>query len=84
MWYNNIAPFNSPNRKRVLVSHILTVLQAWYEDCIKTNTRLFGSDENAQEVSEFLEGLEERPGDLGAEDLARCADLRRRILRAFR
>jgi len=83
MWYNNIPPFTG-TRKRILVQHILFVLLQWYEDCVKTNTRLYGSDENAQEVAQFLEMLEERPGDLLPAEVHSCVDLKRKIQRAIR
>ncbi|KAF4635084.1 hypothetical protein G7Y89_g3010 [Cudoniella acicularis] len=81
MWYNNVAPFTD-RRKRILAEHIVYVCEQWYEECVRTNTRLYGSDENAQEISELL-------GLLGASDLDPAGQdavnqLRRRIQRSFR
>lgn len=81
MWYTNTYPFTG-QRKRILADHMLYVLGQWYEDCVKTNTRLFGSDENAQDINELLEGL--NAGGFTGDGEQVCADLRRKILRAFR
>jgi nuclear pore complex protein Nup155 len=83
MWWNNIAPFTD-RRKRILVLHILYVISQWYEDCIKTNMRLFGSDENARDVAEFLDQLHDQASDMTPQDMQTCMDLKRRIERAFR
>ncbi|KAH8752345.1 putative nucleoporin [Hyaloscypha sp. PMI_1271] len=80
MWYNNIAPFTGI-RKQVLARHIIYVLGQWYEECIRSNTRLFGSDENADDVNQLLELLGSEP--LGAQDTDALNTLRRKILRAW-
>jgi nuclear pore complex protein Nup155 len=82
MWYNNIAPFTGP-RKRHLAEHMIYALTQWYEDCVKTNTRLFGSDENANDINDFLEELGQDEY-LQQSDRDNIGDLRRKILRAFR
>jgi nuclear pore complex protein Nup155 len=80
LWYNNIAPFTG-SRKRVLATHIIYVLGQWYEACIRENTRLFGSDENAQEVNELLELLSHE--QLGLHEKEALTTLRRKIVRAW-
>jgi nuclear pore complex protein Nup155 len=80
MWYNNIPPFND-RRRRVLAEHIVYVCNQWYEECVRSNTRLYGSDDNAQEMSELLGLL---AGDLLPVDQETVAQLRRKIQRSFR
>jgi len=81
MWYNNIAPFTG-RRKGTLAEHIIYICQLWYEDCVRTNTRLFGGDDNAHEIADLLALLTE--GDLSPESQERAQELRRKIVRAFR
>jgi nuclear pore complex protein Nup155 len=81
MWYNNVAPFTG-QRKNILARHIVYVLGQWYEECIRTNTRLFGSDENAEDINQLLELLSHE--QLGEPDMDALNTLRRKILRAFR
>ncbi|TVY71410.1 Nucleoporin [Lachnellula suecica] len=80
MWYSNNPPFND-HRKRILAEHAVYVCDQWYEECVRTNTRLYGSDENAQEISELL-------GLLGADLLPvernKVEQLQRKIQRSFR
>lgn len=83
MWYTNSAPFTG-SKRRVLASHMLFVLDQWFEDCLKSNTRIYGTEENGQEVMDFLEQLEATPGDLSVADLTACGELRRKIARAVR
>ncbi|SZE99990.1 unnamed protein product [Blumeria hordei] len=80
MWYQNLTPFTEKKR-RILAEHILYVIEQWYEDCMRANGRLFGSDEVAGNVTQLLERLVD--SDLTAADLDVCAELRRRIQRAF-
>jgi nuclear pore complex protein Nup155 len=80
MWYNNVAPFTG-QRKAILASHIIYVLGQWYEDCIRSNTRLFGSDENAQSINQLLELLARER--LSALDLDALNVLRTKITRAW-
>lgn len=82
MWYTNSPPFTG-SRRRVLSQHIIYVLNQWYEDCIKSNTRIYGTESNAQEVMDFLEQLEKRPGDLNPADLTACGDLKRKLARSI-
>jgi len=81
MWYNNAAPFTG-QRKNILARHIVYVLGQWYEECIRTNTRLFGTDENAEDVNQLLETLSHEP--LGPPDIDALQTLKRKIQRAFR
>jgi nuclear pore complex protein Nup155 len=83
MWYSNIAPFTG-RRKQVLAAHLLYVLEQWFLDCERNNNRLFGSEENAQDISQLLEALAAGGEALRQQDVEKCAELRRRILRSFR
>jgi len=80
LWYNNVAPFIN-NRRLTLARHIIYVLGQWYEDCIRTNTRLFGSDENLEEISQLLAllGAENLP----AQDRDALGVLQKKIQRAW-
>ncbi len=49
---------------------------------MRTNTRLFGGDDNAHEIADLLALLTE--GDLSPESQERAQELRRKIVRAFR
>ncbi|KAE9363359.1 putative nucleoporin [Stipitochalara longipes BDJ] len=80
MWYNNVAPFTG-TRKLVLARHIIYVLGQWYEDCIRSNTRLFGSDENADEINQLLDLLKNE--NLNAQDRDALGVLQRKISRAW-
>ncbi|KAG9238935.1 putative nucleoporin [Amylocarpus encephaloides] len=80
MWYNNVAPFAGRNRV-VLANHIVHVCEHWYETCISTNTRLFGSDDNAQDISELLGVLS---NNLSSDVQGKVDQLRRNIQRSFR
>lgn len=56
MYYNELQPFVGRN-KRVLAEHILYVCQQWYNDCVRNNKAIFGSDDNAREIDELLQTL---------------------------
>jgi nuclear pore complex protein Nup155 len=58
MYYNETQPFVGRN-KRVLAEHIVYVCQQWYNDCIRNNKAIFGSDDNAREIDELLQTLTE-------------------------
>lgn len=81
LWYSNSPPFNGDRRRRTLAEHVVYVCNSWYEECVKTNTRIYGSDENAQEISELLGLL---AGDLLPEEQERVNQLRRKIQGSFR
>ena len=53
MYYNETLPFVGRN-KRVLAEHILHVCQEWFADCARNNKVIFGSDDNARDVEDFL------------------------------
>jgi nuclear pore complex protein Nup155 len=80
MWYNNVAPFTG-QRKQILAKHIIYVLGQWYEECIRSNNRLFGSDENADDVNQLLELLGSEA--LGPQDTEALHMLKRKIARAW-
>jgi nuclear pore complex protein Nup155 len=81
MWYNDMAPFTG-RHKRVLADHMLYICEQWYEDCVRHNTRLFGGDDNALEISGLLDMLTEH--GLQPDEQERAADLRRKIQRSLR
>ena len=81
MWYNDMAPFVG-RHKRILADHMLYVCEQWYEDCVRHNTRLYGGDDNAVEISGLLDILTER--GLQPAEQERAADLRRKIQRSLR
>jgi nuclear pore complex protein Nup155 len=81
LFYNDTAPFVGRNKK-ILADHILYVCEQWYEDCIRSNQRLFGSEENAQEISQMLRELIET--GLQGEEQEQANELRRKIERSFR
>lgn len=83
MWYGNIAPFTD-RRKQILAAHLLYVLEQWFLDCERNNNRLFGSEENAQDISQLLEALQSGGDALRPQDNEKCNELRGRILRSFR
>jgi nuclear pore complex protein Nup155 len=57
-----VAPFVGAN-KRILAYHMVYVCDKWYQDCIRSNKRLFGTEENATGISQLLEALVQT-GDL--------------------
>jgi len=81
MWYNNVAPFTG-RRKGGLAGDVVYVLGQWYEDCVRSNTRLFGSEENMNQINELLGVLSQEQFEPGGAEALR--ELRRKILRAFR
>jgi len=81
LWYSNSPPFIGDRRRRVLAEHVVYVCDQWYEECVRTNTRLYGSDENAQEMSELLGLLTTA---LLPRDQEAVNQLRRKIQRSFR
>ena len=64
LFYNGIQPFVNQTNKRVLAEHILYVCQQWYNDCLRSNKAIFGSDNNAREIDELLVAL----GDVFAQE----------------
>lgn len=81
MFYNDVAPFSGRNR-RILGDHMLYTIQQWYQECVRTNARLFGGEGNAQEISQLLVMLSQN--GLGKEEVDKALDLRNNIDRAFR
>jgi len=80
LWYNNVAPFTG-NRRLVLARHIIYTLGQWYEECIRTNTRLFGSEENMDEINQLLDLLNAE--NLTPTDRDALGVLQRKIRRAW-
>lgn len=58
MYQNEVAPFVGRN-KHVLADHMIYTCEQWYQDCIRSNKRLFGSEENAMEIQQILHHLSE-------------------------
>jgi nuclear pore complex protein Nup155 len=81
MWYSGLAPFSGPTQKRKLADHIVYTCEQWYEDCVRTNSRLYGSDDNAQDISELLGALSPT---LSPNESALAEQIRRNIQRSFR
>lgn len=81
MLYNDQEPFTGRN-KRILADHILYVSEQWYSDCMRNNERLYGGEENAEEVSHLLQTL--ITGGLGPAEVEAATELRRKIERSFR
>ncbi|KAH6673645.1 putative nucleoporin [Halenospora varia] len=79
MWYNNLAPFTE-RRKGILAEHILHVCEEWYDECLRTNTIVYGSDDNALEIQDLLEQLRQTEADAEVRD--RLIQLRRKIAQA--
>lgn len=82
MWQNTEVPFTGP-RKMILAAHMVYILDQWYQECLRTNTRLYGSDENAGHITELLMTIE-AAGLSDPQDKQLSEDLRRKILRSFR
>ncbi len=80
-WYNNTAPFVGKNR-RVLVEHILYLLERWMDDCVSGNKALFGGDENCLGILQLVEGFVGVEAGLEVEDRECLERLRRRLVRA--
>ncbi|KAH8804905.1 putative nucleoporin [Xylogone sp. PMI_703] len=81
IFYGEVAPFSGRNR-RLIAEHMLYTIKEWYQDCVRSNTRLFGSEENAQGISDMLEVLVQN--GLSPDDQEQANDLRVRIERSFR
>ena len=81
IWFGNVSPFVGAG-KRSISAHIVYVLNTWYESCISSNQRIFGGDENAQEVGDLLGLLAD--GGLDPKERDLVSDLKRKILRSFR
>lgn len=80
MYLNDLAPFVGRN-KRVLAYHMLYVCEQWYKDCIRSNKRIFGTEENAAVISEIL-GMLAQNG-LQGEEADQANRLRQKIERSY-
>jgi nuclear pore complex protein Nup155 len=81
MFYADTPPFQARN-KQILADHILYCVGQWYDECMRSNQRLFGSEENAQEICTMLDELVN--SGLTAEETEVANVLRRKIERSFR
>ncbi|KAL2061523.1 hypothetical protein VTL71DRAFT_6900 [Oculimacula yallundae] len=84
MWSNTTPPFTG-NRKSILAGHMVYVMEHWYQECIRTNTPLYGSTSNADSIKDLLNELQ-RAGPAGPDrqDLQVASELQRKIMRSFR
>jgi len=80
MWFGNLAPFTGKNRK-ILVDHILYLLDQWMEVCVIGNKPLFGGEDNCRGVLELVEGFLES-GEVDGEERKAADILRKRLVRA--
>ncbi|RDL38901.1 Uncharacterized protein BP5553_03241 [Venustampulla echinocandica] len=84
MWYSTTAPFTERN-KGVLADHIVYLCDQWYEECVRTNMRLYGSDLNAQEIRDLLAVLSAASAASGGPtEQGFLTNLIRKIDRSFR
>ncbi len=75
MFYNDEAPFLGRNR-RIIADHMVYVIDVWYKHCMRTNQRLFGSEENAAAITQTLamllqNGLSEKEQRMAQELIAK-------------
>ena len=80
MYINELAPFTGRNKK-ILAYHVLYVCEQWMQECQRSNKRLFGTEENAQGISEIL-GMLAQEG-LQGEEAQQATRLRQKIERSY-
>lgn len=83
LWYGNVTPFTGQGN-RVLASHIVYLVDRWFEDCLGRNERPFGGEENAREIVLLLGAVAGGVNGLSSADKLFVEDVRRRIGRSFR
>ncbi|KAH7314343.1 putative nucleoporin [Rhexocercosporidium sp. MPI-PUGE-AT-0058] len=84
MWSNTTPPFIG-NRKSILAGHMVYVMEQWYQECIRTNTPLYGSTSNADSIKDLLnELLRAGPTGPDRQDVQMASELLRKIMRSFR
>jgi nuclear pore complex protein Nup155 len=81
MLFQNLAPFTGRG-KRPLAEHLLYICEQWLEECVRKNVVPYGGEQNAVEIDELV-NLMVTQGDLGAAEMERAAELRRKIVRCF-
>jgi nuclear pore complex protein Nup155 len=81
IYMNDIAPFVG-RQKAVIAYQILYVCEQWYQDCVRSNKRLFDTEENAFSITEILQMLVQN--GLRGEDAERANSLRQKIERSYR
>ena len=74
---DELPPFVGRN-KSTLVDHLVYAINLWYEDCMRSNQRLFGGIEQAHEIIAFLAELEGVTG-VSVQDKEVIMGLRRKI-----
>jgi len=77
MFYNDEAPFQGPRNRRVIAHDMIYVIQRWYEDGIRSNTKVFGGEANQAAISETLSVLMQN--NIGEAKANECRILRARI-----
>jgi nuclear pore complex protein Nup155 len=80
MYMGDIAPFTG-RYKHVLADHMVYVCEMWYKDCMRANSRLFGSEENAAGIVEVLEMLQGNAPN--QQDAGRIENLTNKIIRTY-
>lgn len=80
LYLNGIAPISGPYR-RVVGRHMVDVIWMWHADCIRSNQRIFGTEENATDISQILQVLVQDGIDPAAAN--RAGNLRRQIDRSY-
>lgn len=82
LWYGNVAPFTGAGN-RVLASHIVYMVERWFEDCLGRNERVFGGEDVAREIVGLLSAVGGTPG-LGQAERTKLEELKRRVGRGYR
>jgi len=82
MFYNDEAPFQGPRNRRIIANDIIYVVQRWYEDGIRNNSKVFGGEGNQGAIMEVLSVLMQN--NIGEEKANECRMLRARIEQLLR
>jgi nuclear pore complex protein Nup155 len=80
IYSGEVSPFSGTN-KRVIADHIIYACEQWYQDCIKSNKRLFGSEENAIELTQILHDLSQ--SGLPQDKVQRANNLIRKVQQSY-
>lgn len=78
-----MTPFTGSGN-RVLASHIVYLVDRWFEDCLGRNERPFGGEQNAREIGGLLQAVVSGVNGLPQNDRAFVEDVRRKIARSYR
>ena len=83
LWYGNVAPFTGAGN-RVLASHIVYLVDRWFENCLGRNERAFGSEQNARDIGLLLGAVAGGANGLAQADRLFIEEVRRKISRSYR